>query len=455
MQGRHRSLTKASRINNTNEKNGNILNRLNSFKQLNYKDNSSVVNDSKIINNGSISLGVSEGIKRANERRIVSQNNLNSLYKPLGNISGNSNVTVSNAMMSSILTFNSFNSMSTTNNFNAQFNNIVTRLEAFRMKDQQKLSQLLSDKTQDQTKMRSVGVKRAWQYEKAEIEMGGKGTTEWSKEQQNEILETGKVRGAEGHHINNVADNPELQANPDNIVMAKDKKQHLNMHKGDFKNSTDGELMDRDARLKDTNSKRVFKNELRGVGIAAAIGLGIGFTIGFTIQLAKAGISPENIKNAVIIGGKAGIESGMMGAVGHVIGRTIGEATSLAAQGVLQNLGIIVSENISKMCSLASIGAITITVFSIYQFVKLKLAGYSTKESIIRTAKGTLFSLSTLAISLVAQGMFGGVAGVVAGASIGVLCISYTLVTTLHDRKLNEALEVFIINKSMPRFEVC
>ena len=227
------------------------------------------------------------------------------------------------------------------------------------------------------------------------------------------------------------------------------------MHNGDFRNSTEGKLINRDRRLKDINGKRIFKNELTGIGAAAAIGLGIGFTIGFSIQLAKIGVSPENLKNAVIAGGNVGAESAIMATVGHVVGRTIGELTAKVTEGVFNNFGMVVTDNIMKMCNMASIGVITITVFSIYQFTKLKLAGYSTKECIIRTAKGTLFSLLTLTISIIAQGIWGGAAGVIVSTSIGLICISYTLATTVHDRKLTEAIEVFIINKSMPRLEGC
>ena len=41
--------------------------------------------------------------------------------------------------------------------------------------------------------------------------------------------------------------------------------------------------------LKKTNSKRVFRNEIKGIGIAAAIGIGVGFTIGFAVSLAHLG----------------------------------------------------------------------------------------------------------------------------------------------------------------------
>jgi len=61
-------------------------------------------------------------------------------------------------------------------------------------------------------------------------------------------------------------------------------------------------MIDKNKMLKDTNSKRVFKNELHGLGVAVAIGLGVGFTIGFAVTLAQSGITPESVKLATIEG---------------------------------------------------------------------------------------------------------------------------------------------------------
>ena len=38
---------------------------------------------------------------------------------------------------------------------------------------------------------RSQGVKLAWKYEKADVEMGGNGTANWNESQKQEILERG------------------------------------------------------------------------------------------------------------------------------------------------------------------------------------------------------------------------------------------------------------------------
>ncbi|PAM91406.1 hypothetical protein B4N84_28520, partial [Flavobacterium sp. IR1] len=111
------------------------------------------------------------------------------------------------------------------------------------------------------TSYRNEGVGLAWKYERMEIEMGGTGSGDWSEAQRQEILVSGKARGAEGHHINSVKAHPDQQANPDNIEFVKSREEHKLRHGGDFKNPTEGELIDRNERLEGINKERVFKNE--------------------------------------------------------------------------------------------------------------------------------------------------------------------------------------------------
>lgn len=82
-------------------------------------------------------------------------------------------------------------------------------------------------KDSEYTGARNDAVKLAWDYEKADVEMGGRGSSDWDDAQCQEIKETGKVRGAEGHHQKNVADHPEDQGDPDNIKFYKSRKEHL------------------------------------------------------------------------------------------------------------------------------------------------------------------------------------------------------------------------------------
>ena len=92
--------------------------------------------------------------------------------------------------------------------------------------------------------LRRQAVRDAWKAEKELVEKTGQGTRKWSQSEIQELLETGKVKGYEGHHINNVKDHPELAGNPDNITFL-NKSEHLSKHGGNFRNETHGDLLDR------------------------------------------------------------------------------------------------------------------------------------------------------------------------------------------------------------------
>ncbi|WP_456105663.1 hypothetical protein [Phascolarctobacterium succinatutens] len=340
----------------------------------------------------------------------------------------------------------SFTTMSTTNGYNAQLKEYLKNLKELRARDAQRYN--LSSPNQA---ARNMGVKRAWMYEKADIEMGGSGSANWSAEEKAQILEHDSVRGSEGHHQQNVSDHPEQQANPDNIKFYKTKDEHLqDGHDGNWDNESNKSLTDKNKMLEKTNSKRVFKNELKGLGLAVAIGSAVGLTIGFITTLAQSGITPDTLKLATIEGLKSGAESGMLSAVGY----GIGEVTSQAISGVLKNTGITIAENISKMVNMVVVGALTIVVFSTYQFIKLKLKGVATREALIQTGKQALFSLSLLAVSIAVQGIWGGAAVIIVSVSIGFIMITYSIVDAVHQRHFAEKIRIYTIGKCYPSFSV-
>ena len=340
----------------------------------------------------------------------------------------------------------SFTTMSTTNGYNAQLNEYLIKLNTLRARDAQRYN--LSSPNQA---ARNMGVKRAWMYEKADIEMGGSGSANWSAEEKAQILKHDSVRGAEGHHQQNVSDHPEQQANPDNIKFYKTKDEHLqDGHDGNWDNESNQPLTYKNKMLEKSNSKRVFKNELKGLGLAVAIGSAVGLTIGFITTLAQSGITPDTLKLATIEGLKSGAESGMLSAVGY----GIGEVTSQAISGVLKNTGITIAENISKMVNMVVVGALTIVVFSTYQFIKLKLKGVATREALIQTGKQALFSLSLLAVSIAVQGIWGGAAVIIVSVSIGFIMITYSIVDAVHQRHFAEKIRIYTIGKCYPSFSV-
>lgn len=200
------------------------------------------------------------------------------------------------------------------------------------------------------------------------------------------------------------------------------------------------------------SEKRIFRNEFRGLGIAVAIGLGVGATIGFIVTLAQTGVTPESIKLAAIEGAKGGVEAGVLSAVGYSVGRTVGEIATKAVGGLLENLGVVLTDNISKMVGMGVVGSLTITIFSAYQFIKLKRQGIATRDALLQVGKQALFSLSLLAVSIAAQGIWGGPAGIIVSVSIGIILISYTVTTSVHQRHFAEKVRVYMIDKCRPNF---
>ena len=335
----------------------------------------------------------------------------------------------------------------TTTRFNNQLGNFMNVLTAERHRISEKVATGLANNPAYEDARRD-GVKLAWKYEKADITMGGKGASNFDAGQRQEILDKGKLSKYEGHHINSVKQNPDQQGNPDNIIMLEEHRNksgprdHFEAHNNNWRNPTRGELLDRDGMLKKTNLRRVVKNELTGLGLAVAIGVGVGFTISFIVGLAQAGVSPENFEEVLINSAKGTVETGVMAAVGYSIGR--------GAAHVLQASGVDIASNIGKVLNMAVVGVLTIVVFSSYQFWKLKRAGMYTSDALNVVGRQAAFSLSILTVSIIAQGVWGGVAGIIVSTSVGLLFLTYSVVVSAHQRKVGNRLREFTIEQYQP-----
>ncbi|MBQ8961750.1 MAG: hypothetical protein IJ071_11155 [Ruminococcus sp.] len=86
-------------------------------------------------------------------------------------------------------------------------------------------------------------IRKAWQREQ-ELVSEGKGTRDWTEQQQKDILDPqkGKAydekgRAFEGQHMKSVEKYPEYQGDPDNIQFLT-KDEHLEAHKGNWQNPT-------------------------------------------------------------------------------------------------------------------------------------------------------------------------------------------------------------------------
>lgn len=90
---------------------------------------------------------------------------------------------------------------------------------------------------------RQEAVRKAWKDEVLYVQ-NGFGTRNWTKEQQEELLTTGKVSGYEGHHMKSVSQYP-AWADCDENIQFLTNKEHLEAHKcgyiqGGYSNYTNG-----------------------------------------------------------------------------------------------------------------------------------------------------------------------------------------------------------------------
>lgn len=84
-------------------------------------------------------------------------------------------------------------------------------------------------------------IRLAWENERALVKEG-KGTRDWTEEQQKDILEKGKAyddngRAFEGQHMKSAEKYPEYQGDPGNIQFLT-REEHLEAHQGNWQNPT-------------------------------------------------------------------------------------------------------------------------------------------------------------------------------------------------------------------------
>ena len=90
---------------------------------------------------------------------------------------------------------------------------------------------------------RQKAVRDAWNREK-ELVSEGRGTVNWTPEQQKELMETGRVKGYEGQHMKSVHEYPEYAGSVDNIQLLTH-EEHLEAHnsgveKSGYRSPTNG-----------------------------------------------------------------------------------------------------------------------------------------------------------------------------------------------------------------------
>ncbi len=367
--------------------------------------------------------------------------------KSLSNILGKAPSGLSfaaNVLQSSSATSISVLTAGRTVGFNNQLNGYLIKLNAARNTVESELQKRLALDPNYQG-MRGKAVDLTWDYEFADVNMGGRGTVEggWDDRQIQQMLEGkkpkvygpdfGVERTPEVHHINNVANHKDLQANPDNGRIYRTREEHVDKgHSGNVKNPSSGELIDKNAKLRQTNAHRVFRNELRGVAVSAGVGFGVGFTLSAIAELAATGLSAAKFGQILKNSLKAGAESAFVSTLGYGSGR-------LVAFG-LERLGVNLAGREASLIGLSSIGLASIIAISLYQYAKLRICGANRKKALKQVGRQNIFSISTLALSVAAQGIFGGYAGVITSASIGIVYFGYNVAKLVMNRREEEKL---------------
>lgn len=95
---------------------------------------------------------------------------------------------------------------------------------------------------------RARAVREAWKQEKEYVK-DGKGTRDWTPEQQEDLMKNNSVQGYEGHHMRSVSNGKtyeeqmEIAGDKNNIQFlekTKENNEHLRAHGGDTRNRTNG-----------------------------------------------------------------------------------------------------------------------------------------------------------------------------------------------------------------------
>ncbi len=184
-------------------------------------------------------------------------------------------------------------------------------------------------------------------------------------------------------------------------------------------------------------------NELKGVGVAAAIGFGIGVTITVIMELASSGIESANFDRIISNSVAAGAESGVLSVASYGINK-------LTTNTLQSAFGVDLLTKFGSALNLAVTGLISIAVFSTYQFIKMKMNGVDTSKALSVVGRQAMFSLSVLAVSVIAQGIYGGPAGIIVSTTIGLIYMAYNVTETVHQRKMAERIREYTIEQYRP-----
>lgn len=331
----------------------------------------------------------------------------------------------------------------------AEYHGYITDFGAKRADYQAVVDQRLSaDPTY--TGHRDDGVRLAWMEEQAIVRMGGDGTRAWTPAQKEELLRTGRVtehlesgetQSLHGHHINNVEDHPYGQANPDNIEFVTESEHYSGRHAEGTRTPTEGETLDRFRELRRANTARVIKAELTAAGITAAAGFFTGMTISLAIDLAKNGFSAiqpgELLKNAA----RAGAVSAGLALVSYTGSRLLWHTINGIAPGWITS---------GLLPDMITGGIVSLSVTAAYQYWRLKKTGITGTALTDAWMTGMRVPALTAVASCLAQGIWGGAAGVTVACVAGLTSVGARIIGEIHDRGIRQQLEIYAVEQYRP-----
>lgn len=181
------------------------------------------------------------------------------------------------------------------------------------------------------------------------------------------------------------------------------------------------------------------RNELTGLGMAAAIGLGMGVTMSLVSGLARVGLDSEQIGDVVFDSLAAGTESGTIAAVTYAAGR--------GATHLIETAGLDILSASGYMANFAAIGILSTSIVCAYQFTKSRINGASAGEALELTGRTALSSITMFAVSLAAQGIWGGPAGIIVSTGAGLAILIVDTGKTVHARRLEEHIREYSIEE--------
>lgn len=274
-------------------------------------------------------------------------------------------------------------------------------------------------------------------------------------------IEDNFIEKTEIHHRTSISSDPTQQSNIDNLdtlnTTQHDAK-HTDPDTGtiNYRRKLNEAPLDRQGQLKEMNKQRVLKDTLTGLGISVALGLGTGFAIGFVVSLAQNGINPNSMKYAFVAGAHQSASSAVMAAGGYVIGKTIGAVageslTNIVTSLIGKNATEQTLKKISEACNTGAVGVLVTIAFSVYEFTKLKLAGYTTKECLLRVGKSAALSISILVISMAA--VWAGAPGIAVSIVAGVIMTGYSVLKIRHDKRVTKEITFYSIELCKPVFQ--